>query len=213
MAIITRGILGGFSGKIGNIVGTSWKGRAVMKSMPLSVANPRTSGQVNQRNSMTFAVAAAKAFLADAIAFLCSPFSGDISGYNLFVKRCIKAFNSDGTFTAENFKIAQGQLGNYTVGEATISSGGDSLALDASAREDSNYNLSTDELYVIVWNNTKQKGFTKVLPVAASYSSESVSLPSDFCEASDSVYVFLATKRIDNSHASDTFAITTSVTA
>jgi len=211
MAIIKRGVLGGFSGKIGNIVGTSWKGRAVMKSMPLSVANPRTSGQVNQRNSMTFAVAAAKEFLAGAIADLCSPFSGDISGYNLFVKRCIKAFASDGTFLVENFNISQGVLGNYQLASATISSSTDELSLDCSVREDSNYNLSTDELFVIVWNNSQKRGFTAVLPVAASYSSESISLPAGFANSGEQLFTFLATKRIDNSQASDTLFVSTNV--
>ena len=46
MAKVRQGILGGFRGRVGNIVGTGWKGIAVMKSLPLTVANPRTAGQV-----------------------------------------------------------------------------------------------------------------------------------------------------------------------
>ena len=48
MGILKQGILGGFSGKVANVVGTSWKGIAVIKAMPLSVANPKTAGQVAQ---------------------------------------------------------------------------------------------------------------------------------------------------------------------
>lgn len=50
MGTIKKGILGGFSGKVGTVVGASWKGIDYIRSLPASVRNPRTSGQVNQRN-------------------------------------------------------------------------------------------------------------------------------------------------------------------
>lgn len=49
MGKISSGILGGFSGKVGNVVGGSWKGIDYMRIKPASVANPRTEGQVDQR--------------------------------------------------------------------------------------------------------------------------------------------------------------------
>jgi hypothetical protein len=49
MATFSQGILGGFSGKVGNIVGSSWKGTNVMKIRPSSVTNPNTVKQQNQR--------------------------------------------------------------------------------------------------------------------------------------------------------------------
>jgi hypothetical protein len=53
MGIINQGILGGLSGKVGNIIGGSWKGIDYIRIKPSSVANPRTEGQVNQRNKFT----------------------------------------------------------------------------------------------------------------------------------------------------------------
>jgi hypothetical protein len=49
MGTIKKGILGGFSGKVGTVVGGSWKGIAYMRSLPQKVKNPRTDGQVSQR--------------------------------------------------------------------------------------------------------------------------------------------------------------------
>jgi hypothetical protein len=43
MGKISKGILGGFSGKIGNVVGATWKGIDYMRIMPASVANPQDS--------------------------------------------------------------------------------------------------------------------------------------------------------------------------
>lgn len=45
MGKINQGILGGFSGKVGTVVGSFWKGRATMRSLPGHVANPRTEAQ------------------------------------------------------------------------------------------------------------------------------------------------------------------------
>ena len=44
-----RGILGGVSGKVANVVGARWKGIDYIRAKPQSVANPRTLLQVNQR--------------------------------------------------------------------------------------------------------------------------------------------------------------------
>lgn len=49
MGKIGKGILGGVSGKVGNVVGASWKGIDYLRSKPLNVKNPRTVKQVNQR--------------------------------------------------------------------------------------------------------------------------------------------------------------------
>ena len=49
MGKISQGILGGFSGKVGNVIGGNWKGIDYMRIQPASVANPRTEGQVDQR--------------------------------------------------------------------------------------------------------------------------------------------------------------------
>ena len=53
MGKISQGILGGLSGKVGNVIGGSWKGIDYIRIKPSSVANPRTVGQVNQRTKFT----------------------------------------------------------------------------------------------------------------------------------------------------------------
>lgn len=56
MAKIGKGILGGLSGKVGNVVGANWKGIDYIRSKPLSVKNPRTEKQVNQRTKFNIAL-------------------------------------------------------------------------------------------------------------------------------------------------------------
>ena len=202
MGIIKRGILGGFSGKVGNIVGTSWKGRAVIKAMPLSVANPKTTKQVNQRGAMTNCVVAAKEFLGNAIPAICSPFAGDISGYNLFIKRTIKAFDVTGGFNVEKFKISEGSLGNYLNGSVTYDISDSEVKFSLSNREHSDYNVETDLVYIVLWNNTQKKGAMVSKTVATDFVDEKVKIDAGFAELGDDVFAVACTKRLDNSRQS-----------
>jgi len=49
MGTIKKGILGGFSGRVGNVIGSTWKGQDVMKIRPATVFNPNTERQQEQR--------------------------------------------------------------------------------------------------------------------------------------------------------------------
>lgn len=51
MGVIKKGILGGFSGKVGNVVGANWIGIDYMRAMPASVANPDTIAQREVRGT------------------------------------------------------------------------------------------------------------------------------------------------------------------
>lgn len=213
MGIIKRGILGGFSGKVGNIVGTSWKGRAVIKAMPLSVANPKTTKQVNQRGAMTNCVVAAKEFLGNAIPAICSPFAGDISGYNLFVKRTIKAFDVTGNFDVEKFKISEGSLGNYLNGSVTYDISDEEVVFSLSNREHSDYNVETDLVFIVLWNNTQKKGAMVSKTVATSFVDEKVKIDAGFAEVGDDVSAVVCTKRLDNSRQSGTTSFLVNIQA
>ena len=56
MGTIKKGILGGFSGKVGTVVGASWKGISYMRSLLQKVKNPRTTGQRNQHSKFAFTI-------------------------------------------------------------------------------------------------------------------------------------------------------------
>jgi len=49
MAKLSKGILGGISGTVGNVVGGSWRGIDYIRSKPSKVNNPNTEGQRKQR--------------------------------------------------------------------------------------------------------------------------------------------------------------------
>ena len=50
MGKIKQGILGGFRGKVGTVIGASWNGIAYMKGLPQSQKDPKTTAQLSQRS-------------------------------------------------------------------------------------------------------------------------------------------------------------------
>ena len=49
MGKIKQGILGGFRGKVGTVIGASWNGIAYMRGLAQSHKNPKTAAQMTQR--------------------------------------------------------------------------------------------------------------------------------------------------------------------
>lgn len=49
MGTFDKGILGGFSGKVGTVVGAYWRGKNIMRSLPRVSSRPATPGQALQR--------------------------------------------------------------------------------------------------------------------------------------------------------------------
>lgn len=57
MATFEKGILGGFSGKVGNVVGSRWRGKNVMRSLPQRGKYTPTEEQLLQRERFKTVVA------------------------------------------------------------------------------------------------------------------------------------------------------------
>lgn len=126
MGRIKRGILGGFSGKVANVIGGEWKGIAYMRSQPLSVANPRTAGQVTQRSKFASIVANGSELLATIVKPLWDRFAQAQSGFNAFVSANIETYDGAGNFAPDNFVIGRGSLNG--VENLVANAGGGGLA-------------------------------------------------------------------------------------
>lgn len=115
MGVLKQGILGGVKGKVGSVVGSSWKGIATLRALPLSVANPRTAAQVGNRERFSSVVALATVLLSAIIKPLNDRFASGMSGYNLFVQRCKGAFLDNGTFVPAQLIVSRGKLGATSI--------------------------------------------------------------------------------------------------
>ena len=152
MAKIKQGILGGFSGKVANVVGTSWKGRAVMKSQPLSVSNPRTEAQQEQRGKFSDIAKLASSILTQFVQPVENPISGNVSGYNLFCKDNKDAFSALGAIVAANFVCGGGKLENLSSVSSSPAEGDASVAVTWSNPAGMSAIRLTDKVYMAMFN-------------------------------------------------------------
>ena len=110
MGIIKRGILGGVANKIGNVVGSSWKGIATLRSLPLSVANPNTLAQRNNRS--TFSVMSKLG--SEVLTTVCQPLwnrdAKQMSGFNAYVMNNKRAYDENWVAWLANPIMSKGNL-------------------------------------------------------------------------------------------------------
>lgn len=201
MGVIKQGILGGFSGKVANIVGSSWKGIPVIKSLPLSVANPKTPAQTEQRNRLTGVVAAARTLLAALIQPYWNPFAQQESGYNAFVSENIANFAA-GVFTNfANFFSTRGSLLGVVQGASSASAGTNTITIpwtDNSGQSDA---LGTDEAVVVVYNS--DQGYWLVDAGNATRAAGTLAIADNAMVANDNLQLYLSMSRPNISKVSD----------
>jgi len=82
--VILQGILGGFSGKVGPVVGGKWKDIDYMRGYVIP-ANPNTAGQQTVRTKFGALVKIAQALLPSTIQPYWDPFNSKMSGFNRFI--------------------------------------------------------------------------------------------------------------------------------
>jgi len=203
MGVIKRGILGGFSNKVGNVVGSTWKGIAVVKSMPLSVANPKTAGQVKQRTFFKEMTTLASAVLSPIIKPLWDRFASNMSGYNSFISTNRIAINASGNIEHTKLQFGKGRMLAPTIG--TVSSSGTNKTFPLTNPTACKYGLPSDKIYVVCMDRTTNdvyySGITSTSRGSGSTASATVTLGNGFV-AGGSCDCFAGYVRADGSEVS-----------
>jgi hypothetical protein len=128
MGTYKQGILGSFMGKIGSVIGSSWRGIYYMRIMPASVSNPQTPAQMEQRAKFSTAFA----FLKPLVSFLRQSYKAaaiEMSEINAAMSDCILN-NILGTYPDfyvdyETLLVSTGPLQSVPSATAVADGGGD----------------------------------------------------------------------------------------
>ena len=202
MAKIPQGILGGISGKIGGIVGSSWKGINVIKTKPLSVANPKTAGQVAQRNLFGNTVAFAVVILATIIKPLWDRFASRQSGFNAFIQANIAYFVDEMPVFNTGFAISKGKMAKTDLSIQTRSLASGVYAIEWLDDTGSGYKLATDEIYLVCVNISKGLVSSSSAAAVRSDLAAEIDFPAG-TELADILNLFWAFKRADGTIVSN----------
>lgn len=153
MARLQNTLIGKAAGSIGSVTFTTWKGINVGKSKPVTVADPKTAGQLTQRSKLSKAVA----FYRQITAILNLGYMMQAVGqsaYNAFISDNLK----NGSFTGgtgnkvdvpANLAIAKGTLTAQVISAATVNTAKDNVAITWPTTLVGNQ-AATDVAYAIV---------------------------------------------------------------
>lgn len=203
MAVMKQGILGGLQNKIGSVVGSSWKGIAVLKSKPLSVANPKTAGQIAQRTKMTNIVAFAQIILADLIKPLWDRFASRMSGYNDFVQANIALFAAAMPSPVANFILSKGKMAETAITTAVADISDHRLALEWVDDSGQGLKLATDTVYALGFDANTGDVFFSAGVVTRADANVNITFPATVL-IGHAVHAYLAFRRADGTVVSNT---------
>lgn len=190
MGTIKQGILGGFSGKVGTVIGGNWKGISYMRSQAQHIKNPRTDAQVSQREKFALALNFLKpmthvlrvgfklyankqtAFNAAMSYTLANAITGEYPDYELnfasaLISRGTLTSAANGAVSAANEKVTVSWEDNTGVGTAKAS----------------------DKALIALANLSKGEAITEDGGATRSAGSQSIDIPSDWI--GDEVQVYL----------------------
>lgn len=190
MGVIKRGLLGGVSGKVANVVGGSWKGIAYVRALPLSVANPDTEKQKQQRGAFANVLLVAQACAGNIIKPFWNQYAQRMSGFNLFQKTNIKAFDKDGLSDADKFTVTTGDLTSATPAKDTWNNSTKELSISWVDNSGEGNAVAEDKAIIGVYNDV-QKSWTFAVTIAER-STESATIELPDANTAQNVTVFLS---------------------
>lgn len=126
MSTFNKGILGAFSGKTGSVVGATWKGRPVMRSLPAKSSKPKTQAQLDQQEKFSLAVNLL-AGMAELLKTSFKSYTTHVSGFNAAVsyniRRAITGAASPFSIDYSLVQVGLGGLTNASAPTATAVAG------------------------------------------------------------------------------------------
>ena len=203
MGKISQGILGGLSGKVGNVVGGTWKGIDYIRIKPSSVANPRTEGQVNQRNKFTITLEYLQPN-KDFIKIGYKSFANKKTEFNAamsyVLNNAVGGISPNFTIDYSSALLSRGSLSSVLNGSTDLATAGEvSFAWnDNSAEGNAN---ATDKAMVLVYNPSKKESISILDGADRTTGSQVVTIPSTY--AGDTVELFMAFVSADGKQVSN----------
>jgi hypothetical protein len=190
MGKYNQGILGPFTGKVGSVVGSSWKGVNYIKSLP-GPNSSNTEAQQKQRSRFKSVVSLASSLLSSLIRPVWNLVSGKMTGYNLFVKTNMPAFDESGTLV--NYSDFHASVGALPLPEnLNIQNDADVVSgVELSWKDDSVTGIGNadDKLHLLVMTADR----VHILNTASVRSDESAEITLPVSAGDIHVYAFFGT--------------------
>ena len=161
MGKIKQGILGGFKGKVGTVIGSSWNGIAYMKGQPQSVKDAKSAAQIAQRDFFREVQDLVGQLTAEQLAFLFPSAPSGMTRRNAIVQQlCADPLvEADGKHVDLANINSIGNAPTADMPDVSVVADGDSLAISWDGDSDFRAEHGDEYPTVFVANVTKKKIF------------------------------------------------------
>jgi len=194
-----NGVLGTMTGKVGGVVGRTWKGINTVAAYQPNVSNPRTNLQVAQRAKMTAITLFASQINTSIIKPLWDRFAKGMSGYNAFIQNNIPFVSDLGVIDLSKLEISKGKMVAPVINDTSYNGGKWNIEWDPAIAD--SYSMPTDKAYILITSGDAKK--VTISAGIVQRSEGQISIPSDVAD-DDEGYIYLAFKRADGTIVSNT---------
>lgn len=203
MGKLQGGILGIMTGKVGGVVGSTWKDKNTLRSYRSSIAVNNTAKAVAAKD--VFSQCVAKAIQINGVIGrdLWQRFEKSQSGYNALVAQFRAAYDANNNFVAENLILSKGKIEDTAISSAEINPMTKAITIGWNT-SNTGYQLSTDVPYVVLMTTDGEvlKAYSGD-DLAVTRAAGAITVPSFAHETSYDKYVYLMFKRADGTMASN----------
>lgn len=192
-----NGVLGTMTGKVGGVVGRTWKGINTVASYQPNVSNPQTNAQMAQRGKLTALTQLASQINTGFIKPLWDRDAKKMSGFNAFIQANIANVSDLGVIDFSKLVAAKGKM--VAPDDFLLTDNGTNVVCSWNSLVSDSYGLPTDLafiFYVDSAGNLMGTSSGTVLRSAGQAVLGSGSLPNG------TYYGFLAFRRADGSISS-----------
>ena len=210
MGIINQGILGGFSGKVGPIVGFRWKSNYYIRARAAKVSNPRTPKQQEQRGKFATAFSFLKA-IKPFIRIGYKEFTQDKSAFNAAMSYTLKrAVTGSGKEIRIDFDRALVSMGTLMpIFEGTATQNGNKMYFNWQDNSGMGNAEDTDIAMLLVYNKDKETAVYDTKTALRSSQHAELQLPSDWQD--DELIAYLSFCSVDGNTIANSIRLSVSV--
>ncbi len=206
MATIINGLMGGISGRIGNVVGVARNGSFYLRSRPARVKNPRTKEQTAQRSRFSVTMAFLKTCAPLLRVGFRSEALGMKSAFNAAMSYNMQHAVEDGQWGLEidfpNVLVSKGTLPTSPMVYAAIVNGELCVRWDDSPEKKAG---SNDEVVMLAYNPARQRAIYDLHAGKRKHNESSLLLPSQWQD--DAVETYISFMSADASRVSDSLYV------
>lgn len=190
MGTIKQGILGGFSGRVGTVVGGTWKSVHYMRALAINIKDARTDKQLCQRGRFSEVVNFLK-IITPFIRIGYRNYEQGKSAYNAatsyLLKYAVTGCGEEAALDFEKVRVSRGSLTPALDAAVAVESGKASFTWTDNS--DTGDALATDQAMVLVYNKDRQEVVYNVAAGTRGDATAELTLPTGWDSEALAVYL------------------------